>query len=49
MVVTKFISLHQTVSTEVTLIRNSVEIDKKDHTNIENMRQSGNRLVDRPG
>ena len=31
-VVTKFISLHQTVSTEVTLIRNSVEIDKKGHT-----------------
>ena len=49
MVVTKFISLHQTVSTEVTLIRNSVEIDKKGHTIIENMRQSGNSLVERPG
>ena len=36
---------NQTVSTEVTLlIRNSVEIDKKGHTNIENMRQSGNRF-----
>ena len=46
---TKFISLHQTVSTEVTWIRNSVEIDKKGHRNVENMRQSGNRLVDRPG
>ena len=48
MVVTKFISLHQTVSTEVTLIRNLVEIDKQGETNIKNMRQSGNRLVDRP-
>ena len=39
MVVTKFISLHQqTVSTELALIRNSVEIDKKGHTIIENMR-----------
>ena len=36
---------NQTVSTGVTLlIRNSVEIDKKGHTNIENMRQSGNRF-----
>ena len=44
-VVTKLISLHQTVSTEATLlIRNSVEIDNKGHTNIENMRQSGNRF-----
>ena len=43
--VIKFISLPETVSTEVTLIRNSVEIDKKDHTIIENMRQSGNSLV----
>ena len=44
-VVTKLISLHQTVSTEATLlIRNSVEIDNKDHTNIENMRQSGNKF-----
>ena len=42
-VVTKLISLHQTVSTEATsLIRNSVEIDNKGHTDIENMRQSGN-------
>ena len=46
-VVTKFISLHQTVSTELTLIRDSVEIDKKDHAIIENMRQSG--IVERPG
>ena len=30
------------------LIRNSVEIDKNGHANIENMRQSGNRLIDRP-
>ena len=38
-VATKLISLHQTVSTEATLlIRNSVEIDNKDHINIENMR-----------
>ena len=44
-VVTKLISLHQTVSTEATLlIRNSVEIDNKGHTNIENMRQSGNKF-----
>ena len=48
-VVTKFISLHQTVSTELTLIRNSVKIDKKGSTIIENMRQSGNSLVERPG
>ena len=41
---TKFISLHQTLSTELSLIRNSVEIDKKGHTIIENMRQSGNSL-----
>ena len=34
---------------KVTLIRNSVEIDKKGHTIVENMRQSGNRFVDRPG
>ena len=40
---------HQTVSTEVTLIRNLVEIDKKGHTNTEDIRQSGNRLVYRPG
>ena len=45
----KFISLHQTVSTELTLIGNSVEIDKRGNANIENMRQSGSRLVDRPG
>ena len=45
MVVTKLISLHQTVSTEATLlIRNSVEIDNKGHTNIENMRQNGNKF-----
>ena len=38
-VVTKLISLHQTVSTEATLlIRNSDEIDNKGYTNIENMR-----------
>ena len=43
--VTKLISLHQTVSTEATLlIRNSVEIDNKGHTDIENMRQSGNKF-----
>ena len=46
---TKFISLHQTVSTELTLIRNSVETDKNGHTMIENMGQSGNNLVERPG
>ena len=34
---------------KVTLIRNSVEIDKKGHTIIENMRQSGNSLVERQG
>ena len=34
--VTKFISLHQTVSTEVALlIRNSVEIDNKSHRKYE--------------
>ena len=39
------ISLHQTVSTEANLlIRNSVEIDNKDHTNIEKTRQSGNNF-----
>ena len=48
-VVTKFISLHQTVSTELTLIRNSIEIDKKGNIIRENTRQSGNRLVERPG
>ena len=38
-VVTKLISLHQTVSTEATLlIRNSDDIDNKGYTNIENMR-----------
>ena len=38
LVVTKLISLHQTVSqTEATLLlRNSAEIDVKGHTNIEN-------------
>ena len=46
---TKFISLHQTVSTELTIVWNSVETDKKGHTIIENMRQSGNSLVERPG
>ena len=41
----KFISLHQTVSTEATLlIRNSVKIDKKDHTTVGNMRQSRNKF-----
>ena len=43
--------IHQTVSTEASLlIRNSVEINNTGHTNIENMRQSGNKfsLVDRP-
>ena len=45
MLVTKLISLHQAVSTEVTLlIRNLVEIDNKDHTNIESVRQSGHKL-----
>ena len=40
---TKLIPLHQTVSIEATLlIRNSVKIDNKDHTNIGNMRQSRN-------
>ena len=48
-IVYKFISLPETVSAEVTLIRNSVEIDKKSHTIIENMRQSGNSSVERPG
>ena len=44
-VVTNLISLQQTVSTEVNLlIRNSVEIDNKDYTNIDNMRQSGNKF-----
>ena len=44
-VISRFIFLNQTVLTEVTLLtRNSVEIDKKGHTNIENMRQSGNRF-----
>ena len=34
-------SLHQTTSTEITLlIRNLAEIDGKGHTNIENMRES---------
>ena len=47
--VTKSISFHQTVSTGLTLIRNSFEIDKKGHTIIENMGQSGNSLVERPG
>ena len=37
MFVTKFISIYQAVSTELTLIRNSVEIDKKGHIIIENM------------
>ena len=38
-------SLHQTVSTEATLpIGNSVEIDNKGHTNIENVRQNGNKF-----
>ena len=38
-VVTKLIPLHQTVSTEATLlIRNSDDIDNKGYTNIENMR-----------
>ena len=46
---TNFISLHQAVSRGVTLIRNSVEIDKKGLTNIENIKKGGNRLVDRPG
>ena len=37
--------LHQTVSTEaILLLRNSAGIDGKGHTNIENMRQSGNRI-----
>ena len=45
MVVTKLISLHQIVSKEATLLlRNSAEIDSKGHTNIENMRQSGNKI-----
>ena len=44
-VVTKLISLHQPVSTEATLlIRNSVEIDNKGYTKIENMRESGNKF-----
>ena len=44
-VVTRLISLHQTVSTEATLlIRNLVEIDNNDHTNIENMTQIGNKF-----
>ena len=39
------ISRHQAVSTEATLLlRNSAEIDGKGHTNIENMRQSGNNI-----
>ena len=46
---TKFIFVHQTVSTEVTSIKNSVETDKMDHTNIENIWESGNRSVDRSG
>ena len=38
-------TLHQTVSTEPTLLlRNSAEIDGKGHTNIENMRQSENKI-----
>ena len=42
---TKLISLQKTVSIEATLlIRNSVEIDNKGHTNIENVRLSGNRF-----
>ena len=37
--------IHQTVSTEPSLlIINSVEIDNKGHTDIENMRQSGNKF-----
>ena len=47
--VTKSISFHQTVSTGLTLIRNSFEIDKKGHTIIENMGQSGNSLVESQG
>ena len=44
-VVPKLISLYQTVSTEATLLlRNSAEIDGKGHINIENMRQSGNKI-----
>ena len=44
-VVTKLISLHQTVSIEATLlIRNLAETDGKGHTNIENMRQSENKI-----
>ena len=42
---TKLISLHQTVSTEASpLLRNSVEIDNKSRTNIENIRQSKNKI-----
>ena len=38
-------SLHQKVSTEATLLnRNSVEIDNKGHTDIENMRKSRNKF-----
>ena len=45
MIVTKLISFDQIVSTEATLlIKNSVEIDNKSHTNIENMRQSGHEF-----
>ena len=45
LVVTKLISLHQKVSTEATLLlRNSAEIDSKGHTNIENMKQNGNKI-----
>ena len=39
-------SLHQTVLTEVTfIIRNLAEIDGKGHRNIENMRQSKNKIL----
>ena len=44
-VVTKLISLHQTVSTKATLLlSNSTEIDGKGHTNIENVKQNGNKI-----
>ena len=44
-VVTSLISLHQKVSTEANLLlRNSAKIDGKGHINIENMRQSGNKI-----
>ena len=45
LVATKFTSLHQIESTEATLLRRkSAEIASKCHTNIENMRQSENKI-----